>query len=70
MPQEPPQSFAKHWPVVLDIADDGLIGVDGEVLVPDSDLLLASTAVVIEPLGEQDHRPLTEPCPQAEGICT
>ena len=44
--------------MVLDIADYGLIGVHGEVLVPDGDLLLAASAVVIEPLGKHDHSAL------------
>jgi len=42
--------------VVLDIADDGLIRVDCDM--PDRDLLLTSTAVVIDPFGKHDHRAL------------
>lgn len=36
--------------VMLDIADDCLVGVDCDVL--DRDLLLTTAAVVVEPLGE------------------
>jgi len=42
--------------VVLDIADDCLVRVYGDVL--DRNLLLASIAVVIEPFGRHDHRAL------------
>ena len=42
--------------MVLDIADDCLVRVYGDVL--DRNLLLASIAVVIEPFGRHDHRAL------------
>jgi hypothetical protein len=45
-----------HPPVVLDIADNGLVRVDRDVL--DRDLLLASAAVVTKSLCEHDYRAL------------
>ena len=39
---------------LVDVAYDGVVGIDGDVL--DGDLLLSRSAVAIEPFGEHQYR--------------